>query len=294
MHSLTEDSLTLEPTSEDNVLLPTLEDGETLDVALTDQLTCLTSTLSLSSTGTTRRDLSLDSRVPFEIWDRIGHFLHPPELFLLSRVSQTLRKHVRSFMVWKNWCHEYFQRAGILQVPLTPHPDSWHHMQCMSAIRPLICEGCGSCERLNDLPEDRPWRLPLQWKANGYSNVTILLCDTCRKLRYNKYPRRTRDKEAYPEKIVGSYLTKADMMQKYRRYNVGRDTVKAITNRQGRARSFWVTYSECALWETLRERLGGEVALTTNAKKMRRMARDIRLRLSHLSSQSLVETTPIQ
>lgn len=277
MHSHAGNSFTLEATGADSVVHTSSEDHET-----SDELTLLVSELSLSSTGMVGDGLSLERRVPFEIWNRIGYYLRPPHLFSLSRVSQSCFRYVRAFTVWKNWWHEFHTRAGFPQPPLIPHPDPQYYMRCMFTIYPLMCEGCGSCAWLDRLREYEPWKLPLPWKVNVYSDTTILLCGPCRVQRYCQYPRKNRHRDPYPKDIVGSYLTKFDIIRKYRwsSANIGQGTVKSIQDR--RRIPFGYTYSECAVWEIMCERLGGNKGVHANLGTVLQIEQKTRLLISRL------------
>ncbi|KAF9278688.1 hypothetical protein BGZ68_008417 [Mortierella alpina] len=184
----------------------------------------------LASPEGLQKQLSVDIRLPTELWEAICSYLYPSQLARLLRVSRTLYRLVASMNIWSFYfTHLQGRRSFPLYQHLINKPQ--HHMHYIISISYQVCDKCtilsnpDSPQKFAAMPLPvLEWPLPRPDQADYYPRPgKIRLCLPCRREHYAVYP------EAIPPEVLGRYLPKYPLKEKY---FIGEANIKSIKDRR--------------------------------------------------------------
>lgn len=175
---------------------------------------------SLTGSSITPNPVTIDRRVPLEIWDCIFQNLYPSQLSRVSRVNKNLNMIVSSLVLWSR-IFVISQGPKAHLRPLLRIPKSKSYMLFVCATSLHICERCFGlanfdCRFLEDLPLPVRVLLPrrstedIQYKGERIDlSWTVRLCLSCRREHF------LRVEEPMPRHISNSWLSPTNLFKRY-------------------------------------------------------------------------------
>ncbi|CAO3564334.1 unnamed protein product [Mortierella alpina] len=212
-----------------------------------------------------------NSRLPTELWQAVCSYLYPSQLARLSRVNRTLYRLVANMRLWSTYFIQLRGRRWSFPFYEQLRNKPQLHMHYIIALSYHVCDQCtilshpDSPQKFAAMPLSiLEWPSPQPDQADYYPPPgKIHLCLPCRREHYTHYP------EAIPPQIVGRYLPKGFLKDKY---FVGEANIKSIKDRRSYESSpggpiielddpNGSYYSERAVLANARFNFGGDVGI---------------------------------